>query len=351
MIALVSGTVAVRRGDHVVVDCGGVGYRLAVSAETLRHVPGGRQGRCSLHTHLVVRDDALAAVRIRHRGGARAVPDAARRSSRSGPKVALAVLSGGPPRELLSGARRRRHRAPPGGPGRRQADGRADHRRAAREGRRDRCPSRRRSPISAAPRRPARARARRPARARLQPGEVDELLDGAERRAARGPDRPRAEDGPAMSPVREMHDERRAIQDPEELPDDDLDRSLRPRRLEDFVGQEAIKDQLAVSIAAAASRGEALDHVLLAGPPGPRQDLAGPDRRRRARGPVRADRRPGARAQGRRRRVPDRARAARGVLRRRDPPAAARARGDVLSGDGGRRRCRSRSARARARAS
>ena len=58
------------------------------------------------------------------------------------------------------------------------------------------------------------------------------------------------------------------IQAPEELPDDELDRSLRPRRLADFVGQEPLKDQLAVSIAAAASRGEALDHVLLAGPPG-----------------------------------------------------------------------------------
>jgi Holliday junction DNA helicase RuvB len=58
------------------------------------------------------------------------------------------------------------------------------------------------------------------------------------------------------------------IQDPELSPEDELDRSLRPRRLEDFVGQEAIKDQLAVSIAAATSRGEALDHVLLAGPPG-----------------------------------------------------------------------------------
>jgi Holliday junction DNA helicase RuvB len=58
------------------------------------------------------------------------------------------------------------------------------------------------------------------------------------------------------------------IQAPEELPEDDLDRSLRPRRLEDFVGQEALKDQLAVSIEATASRGEALDHVLLAGPPG-----------------------------------------------------------------------------------
>src|SRR5437764_9429851 len=54
----------------------------------------------------------------------------------------------------------------------------------------------------------------------------------------------------------------------QELPEDELDRSLRPRRLEDFIGQEALKDQLAVSLAAAASRGEALDHVLLAGPPG-----------------------------------------------------------------------------------
>ena len=80
-----------------------------------------------------------------------------------------------------------------------------------------------------------------------------------------------------MSPVREIHPDRRGerggggrvrIQDPKELPDDDLDRSLRPRRLGDFVGQGAVKDQLAVSIEAAASRGEALDHVLFAGPPG-----------------------------------------------------------------------------------
>ena len=57
---------------------------------------------------------------------------------------------------------------------------------------------------------------------------------------------------------------------PDELPGEDteVDRSLRPRRLADFVGQEAIRDQLAVSIAAATSRGDALDHVLLAGPPG-----------------------------------------------------------------------------------
>ncbi|MGH2894535.1 MAG: Holliday junction branch migration protein RuvA, partial [Solirubrobacteraceae bacterium] len=99
MIALISGTVAVRRGDHVVVDCGGVGYRLAVSAETLKHVPAvGRD--VVLHTHLIVRDDALALYGFATEEerdlflmllGVQAV----------GPKVALAVLSGAPPRELL----------------------------------------------------------------------------------------------------------------------------------------------------------------------------------------------------------------------------------------------------------
>jgi holliday junction DNA helicase RuvB len=58
------------------------------------------------------------------------------------------------------------------------------------------------------------------------------------------------------------------IQTPDALPEDELDRSLRPKRLEDFVGQEAVREQLAVSIEAAAARGDALDHVLLAGPPG-----------------------------------------------------------------------------------
>jgi holliday junction DNA helicase RuvA len=99
VIALISGTVAVRRGDHVVVDCGGVGYRLAVSAETLKHVPAvGRD--VVLHTHLIVRDDALALYGF------------ATEEERDlflmllsvqavGPKVALAVLSGAAPRELL----------------------------------------------------------------------------------------------------------------------------------------------------------------------------------------------------------------------------------------------------------
>jgi holliday junction DNA helicase RuvB len=50
--------------------------------------------------------------------------------------------------------------------------------------------------------------------------------------------------------------------------EEDLERSLRPRGLSEFVGQDAVKEQLAVSLEAARARGEALDHVLLAGPPG-----------------------------------------------------------------------------------
>jgi Holliday junction DNA helicase RuvB len=58
------------------------------------------------------------------------------------------------------------------------------------------------------------------------------------------------------------------IQTPAALAEDDLEPSLRPRALSEFVGQEAVKAQLSVSLEATAARGEALDHVLLAGPPG-----------------------------------------------------------------------------------
>jgi Holliday junction DNA helicase RuvB len=58
------------------------------------------------------------------------------------------------------------------------------------------------------------------------------------------------------------------IQTPYLVPEDELDRSLRPKRLEDFVGQEGLREQLAVAIEAASARGDALDHLLLAGPPG-----------------------------------------------------------------------------------
>jgi Holliday junction DNA helicase RuvB len=52
------------------------------------------------------------------------------------------------------------------------------------------------------------------------------------------------------------------------LEDEELDGSLRPRRLSEFVGQERVKEQLGVGLEAARARDEPLDHVLLAGPPG-----------------------------------------------------------------------------------
>jgi holliday junction DNA helicase RuvB len=64
-------------------------------------------------------------------------------------------------------------------------------------------------------------------------------------------------------------EEPRRIHTPAAAPEeDDFDRTLRPGRLADFVGQASVKEQMAVFIEAARARGEALDHVLLAGPPG-----------------------------------------------------------------------------------
>ena len=49
---------------------------------------------------------------------------------------------------------------------------------------------------------------------------------------------------------------------------DDIDAALRPKGLDEFIGQQALRENLGVFIAAARSRGEAMDHVLLHGPPG-----------------------------------------------------------------------------------
>ncbi len=100
MIALLRGEVAVRRADHVVVLCDAVGYRAAVSAETLRHVPAvGEQ--TTLHTHLIVRDDALALYGF-HSEQERELFLMLLSVQAVGPKVALAVLSAGHPRDLLA---------------------------------------------------------------------------------------------------------------------------------------------------------------------------------------------------------------------------------------------------------
>jgi len=100
MIAAVRGEVMVRRPDHVVVDAGGVGYRLAVSSETLKAVPAtGREA--FLHAELIAREDSLALYGFsseEERDLFRLLISV----SGIGPKVAIATLSGGSPRDLLS---------------------------------------------------------------------------------------------------------------------------------------------------------------------------------------------------------------------------------------------------------
>jgi Holliday junction DNA helicase RuvA len=98
VIASVTGAVGIRAPDHVVVECGGVGYRLNVSSQTLRKVPPvGSEVR--LLAHLIARDDGLNLYGF--------ASDAERELflkllsvAGVGPKVALAVLSGSTPGEL-----------------------------------------------------------------------------------------------------------------------------------------------------------------------------------------------------------------------------------------------------------
>lgn len=99
MIAAVKGEVIVRRPDHVVVDAGGVGYRLAVSAETLKAVPAAGN-EVFLHSELISREDSLSLYGFASEEE-RDLFGQLISVSGVGPKVALAALSGGPARELL----------------------------------------------------------------------------------------------------------------------------------------------------------------------------------------------------------------------------------------------------------
>ncbi len=100
MIASVRGTVLMRRPGEVVLEAGGVGYRLAVSSGTLASMPAAGQ-EATLHSHLIMRDDAMQLFGF----GSEVERDLFLMLigvQSVGPKVALAVLSGGMPRELLS---------------------------------------------------------------------------------------------------------------------------------------------------------------------------------------------------------------------------------------------------------
>ena len=100
MIASVRGQVLVRRPDHVVVECAGVGYRLAVSANSMRTIPAVGADAL-LHTHLILRDDGMNLYGFASEDE-RELFLLLTQVQSVGPKVALAVLSGGTPRDLMN---------------------------------------------------------------------------------------------------------------------------------------------------------------------------------------------------------------------------------------------------------
>lgn len=100
MIASVRGEVLVRRADHVVIEASGVGYRLTVSAETLRNVPASGQ-EAFLHAETISRDDSLSLYGFASEEERDLFVQLIGVSG-IGPKVAVAALSGGPHRELIA---------------------------------------------------------------------------------------------------------------------------------------------------------------------------------------------------------------------------------------------------------
>jgi Holliday junction DNA helicase RuvA len=115
MIAAVRGEVMVRRPDHVVIDANGVGYRLAVSSETLKSVPAAGSDTF-LHAELIAREDSLALYGFASEDE-RDLFRMLISVSGVGPKVAIAALSGGSARELMraiAAADAKRFQAVPG---------------------------------------------------------------------------------------------------------------------------------------------------------------------------------------------------------------------------------------------
>jgi holliday junction DNA helicase RuvA len=99
MIAAVKGEVLARQSDQVVIDAAGVGYRLTVSAETLKSVPATGH-EAFLHAELISRDDSLALFGFASEEERNLFGQLVSVSG-VGPKVAIAALSGGPVTELL----------------------------------------------------------------------------------------------------------------------------------------------------------------------------------------------------------------------------------------------------------
>ena len=257
--------------QRVIVDAGGVGYDVHVPLSTFSVVgePGAR--RRAAHPHACPRGRA-AALRVRDRARAGRCSIGWSAVSGIGPKLALAVLSGIEPRDLVARDRARRHRAA-GRDSRHRQEDRGAHRARA-EGR---VPRARRRHGRGAPRRATacatdllsalRESGLPSARGRESGGRGAQRSGGSFERALRS--------GAGVADARRDEIASSTMTDPiasspPSRVDEDAqyEAGLRPRTLDDYIGQDRVRENLQVSIAAARSRGEALDHVLLYGPPG-----------------------------------------------------------------------------------
>ena len=253
MISRLRGRPAGRSADGLVLDVNGVGYLLAATPGVLRRATAGAE--VTVETYLHVREDALQLYGF---------ADADERElfvhlltvSGIGPKVALAVVSGSPSGELrkaIALGDHARFQAIPG-------IGKKTAERIVLE-LKEKLGSTLEPSLAAVAETPGHLVAR------------DALVELGYSRRRRGAGarrgRPRAARGGAGADRAPRGRSLSQFLAPALRPEDEeVERSLRPRRLEEFVGQERVKEQLRIALDAAKQREEALDHVLLAGPPG-----------------------------------------------------------------------------------